>query len=170
LLVGLYSSSQAETINANMNISAQLEPTCTVTANNIDFGVVTNIMDRIIFINDNFSFRCNKGVVAAIGFRGDYNDTETLYRRYMVGSQPTNKDRIVFAIGTRAGFYTTDGSNGNADYRHYIGTGEKTNFNIFPNLRITVVGAIINNELTTLSSDLITADNYAATLRLSLDY
>lgn len=170
LLVALYSSSQAETVNTNMNISAQLESSCTVTANNVDFGIISDIMDKTIFINDNFSFRCNKGVVAAIGFRGDYNDPVTLNRRYMVSSRPINQDKIVFTIGTRGGFYTTDGSNGNEDFRHYIGTGEKTNFNIFPNLRINVVGAIINNEFTSLSSNLITADNYAATLRLSLDY
>lgn len=170
LLVALYSSSQAETANTNMNISAQLESSCTVTANNVDFGIVSAIMDKTIFINDNFGLRCNKGVVAAIGFLGDYNDPNILARRYMVSSRPLNQDKIVFTIGTRGGFYTTDGSNTNTDFKYYIGTGEKTNFNIFPNLRINVVGAIINNEFTALSSSLITADTYSATMRLTLDY
>lgn len=170
LLSTVFSYSYADTVNRNMDVNAKVESSCIVSAQNIDFGVVSDIMDKTIFINDNFGLRCNKGVVAAIGFLGDYNDPNILARRYMVSSRPLNQDKIVFTIGTRGGFYTTDGSNTNTDFKYYIGTGEKTNFNIFPNLRINVVGAIINNEFTALSSSLITADTYSATMRLTLDY
>lgn len=170
LLSSLTSSVYSETITKNMDVNAIVQSSCSVTAKDINFGETSQIINRTIFINDNFTLRCSKDLITEIGFISKDSETPTSQRRYMLGSNPNNKDKLVFTLGARGQFYTADGSNVTAEYRIYKGTGETTNFNVLPQFRINILGAIINGNLTSITSDLITADNYSTTVTLTLTY
>jgi hypothetical protein len=156
--------------SANMDVNAKLDSSCKVTANNINFGTESQMVGKFILINNNFTLLCSKGLTTKIGFIGEHNENPTSHRRYMIGSNPNNNDKLMFILGTVNTFYTADGNNTHPDYRNYTGTGQTTNFNIFDNFRVGIVGVVINGKIKANPTDLVTADNYSTTIQMILTY
>lgn len=163
----LVSTVNAENLTTSMKVGTTLTGSCTASVQNIDFGTI--VISQSVIIDDKFTLRCSKGIVAKIGFIGDHNDPEYPARRFMIGAKPGNTDKIVYRLGRRAAFFTTDGATPQGQLGEYTGTGETTNWNVVSGLQLTVIGAFIDNVFQ-MGDFKVKADNYVSNLTLVLTY